>query len=81
MAQVVERYLGVVEAVGSSPATQTSLTLDSISFGSGAIFLSGPSIDKKDAFSVFLLSGSEPVCAEGLFYLNMLKIIEGIIFV
>ena len=25
MAQVVERYLGVVEAVGSSPATQTSL--------------------------------------------------------
>ena len=23
MAQVVERYLGVVEAVGSSPATQT----------------------------------------------------------
>ena len=24
MAQVVERYLGVVEAVGSSPATQTS---------------------------------------------------------
>jgi hypothetical protein len=49
---------------------RTSLALDLISFGPSAIFLSGPSIDKKDAFSVFLLSGSEPVCVEELFYLN-----------
>ena len=30
VAQVVARYLGVVEAVGSSPVTQTRLSLDAI---------------------------------------------------
>lgn len=30
VAQLVARYLGVVEAVGSSPVTQTRLSLDAI---------------------------------------------------
>ena len=71
------KFISLIAGVRSSPKTkkciasflvpEDSLALDSISFGSSAIFLSGPSIDKKDAFSVFLLSGSEPVCAEELF--------------